>query len=109
MLEGAFCRKLKRALEAALPDAVVLRHVDAFTGGIPDLSVSRGARTLWIEIKRHKEKTTKLQTHTLKRFKSGAITLWFSREGNEVFYQQGMVLTDWMSIASFTVNIRLWL
>ena len=56
MRESQWTQKLKKALEAALPGSVVLKHNDAITGGIPDLSITSFeagpyARTTWIEVK----------------------------------------------------------
>jgi len=55
-------KKLKR-----IPYLVVLRHEDEFTAGIPDISISLGDRTLWLEIKRVPYKLRELQHYTLQR------------------------------------------
>ncbi len=51
MKETDFTRKLKRELEHRLPQAVVLKHTDMLTAGIPDLSITHDGRTTWIEVK----------------------------------------------------------
>lgn len=56
MRESEWTLKLVKVLRAALPNSVVLKHNDAITGGIPDLSITSFeggpyARTTWIEVK----------------------------------------------------------
>lgn len=51
MTESQFTCKLLKLLRQAMPDAVVLKHNDAMTSGIPDFSVSLAGRTLWVEVK----------------------------------------------------------
>lgn len=43
--------ELVRYLKKYLPLAVVFRHEDHFTSGIPDISVTWKGRTWWIEVK----------------------------------------------------------
>lgn len=61
--------KLVKTLQQAMPVAVILRHEDIITAGIPDISVSLGYRTVWLETKVGKWKTTGIQRHTLRRLK----------------------------------------
>jgi hypothetical protein len=42
---------LERALQVAMPGCAVLKHNDASTAGIPDLSVTWRGKTAWIEVK----------------------------------------------------------
>ncbi|MCR4301824.1 MAG: hypothetical protein NUV51_09460 [Sulfuricaulis sp.] len=42
---------LVRTLKEQLPGFIVLRHEDVRTSGIPDISVTGGGRTSWIEVK----------------------------------------------------------
>lgn len=51
-LESHISRTLVRRLRIALPNAVVFKHNDASTAGIPDISVTYKRRTLWLEVKR---------------------------------------------------------
>ena len=51
MREGDLTRKLVAHLRKELPKAVVLRHVDAVTAGVPDVSVTLCGRTTWLEVK----------------------------------------------------------
>lgn len=52
MTETQFTSKLVRALKDHLgPDFVIFKHADGYTAGIPDISISFGQRTLWIEAK----------------------------------------------------------
>ena len=59
-------RDLKKALQARLPNAMILRHEDLYTSGIPDLSISYAGKTSWWEIKYADPhcKTTRIQQHT---------------------------------------------
>jgi hypothetical protein len=43
--------RLVRILREELPGAVVFRHEDKFTPGVPDISVTWHGRTRWIEVK----------------------------------------------------------
>ena len=101
MLEGAFNRKLKKALEAALPDAYIVKHNEMTTGGVPDLSVSSGPITLWIESKRHKENPTKLQWWSIDKLRDGCVVVWFSKSGREVFCRWQGKVTEWMTFEEF--------
>jgi len=49
--EAALKRKLVDAIKVEMPGAVIFRHEDRFTAGIPDLSVTYSDRTVWIEVK----------------------------------------------------------
>lgn len=58
--------KLVIALKFDFPGAVVIRHEDHFTGGIPDISMTWRGRTVWLEVKHlnPRMKTKGLQTDT---------------------------------------------
>jgi len=49
--EATLTRALVKVLRAGLPGAVVIKHADRFTAGVPDLSVTWGGRTTWLEVK----------------------------------------------------------
>lgn len=49
--EASLKGDLVRELRASLPGAVVLRHEDKITSGIPDISVTLGRVTTWLEVK----------------------------------------------------------
>ncbi len=51
-LERRYIRELVKVLATDLEDAVVLKHADQVTSGIPDLSVTWSGLTFWIEVKR---------------------------------------------------------
>ena len=51
MNEAGLKGQLAKSLRAELPGAVVYRHEDSFTAGIPDLSVTWRGRTVWVEVK----------------------------------------------------------
>lgn len=81
MNEGPFTCKLLKLLRQAMPYAVVLKHNDAMTSGIPDFSVSRAGRTIWFEVKLStaapKKMFEPIQVETLRR-------LW----GRYIIYDQ---------------------
>jgi hypothetical protein len=85
MLEGAFNRKLKRALEThpAMKDCLVLKHNDATTGGIPDFSISNGYHTIWIEVKMQDNNLSKLQMYTLKKLRFAGQVVYASKNGKQ--------------------------
>jgi hypothetical protein len=50
--ETQFTSKLTKALREQLePGYIVWKHADGYTAGIPDISISWGRDTLWIEVK----------------------------------------------------------
>lgn len=51
-LERQYVRELIKVLAADLEGAVVLKHSDQVTSGIPDVSVTWSGLTFWIEVKR---------------------------------------------------------
>lgn len=66
-LKRAVCGKLKENM----PGAVIFRHEDKFTGGIPDISVTWNDHTCWVEVKydrpKSRAKVTGQQKLTLAR------------------------------------------
>ena len=51
MTEAALKGDLVKRFRTRLPAAVILRHEDRFTHGIPDISITYGKRTIWLEVK----------------------------------------------------------
>ena len=51
MTEATLTRELLRVLERKLSGAVVIKHADRFTVGIPDASVTWAGTTSWLEVK----------------------------------------------------------
>ena len=51
MSEKKFIRTAMEQLRREIPEAVVIRHEDKFTKGVPDVSVTGFRRTLWLEFK----------------------------------------------------------
>ena len=66
MLEGQLSSGLVAALNE-LPGFVAIKHNDARTAGIPDISLTGLGRTSWIEVKRGKLTSRSLQRLTLHR------------------------------------------
>lgn len=73
MTESDFQRKLRRALQARLPKAVIWKHNDRFTAGIPDISVTHEGRTTWLELKVGANDLTPLQRIMLDRVQGYAV------------------------------------
>jgi hypothetical protein len=72
--------RLRKAITTALEGAVVFRHEDQFSSGIPDMSVTWERRTAWVEVKYaplgRSTGATKLQAYTLDRLrKAGSVSL----------------------------------
>jgi len=49
--EATLKSKLVKTLKETLPGAVVFRHEDKITAGIPDISVTWAGYTTWLEVK----------------------------------------------------------
>lgn len=68
MDEATFKGKFVGRIKSLYPSLVVFRHEDMFTAGIPDISLTRSIRTLWLEAKvTPGEKVGGLQDVTLRR------------------------------------------
>jgi len=67
--EATLKRNLVKAIKTTMPGAVVFRHEDQFTAGIPDISVTWAGITTWWEVKHspigRNSKATSLQSYTL--------------------------------------------
>lgn len=74
--ESQFTGRLLKELRLRLgPSAVILKHCDRYTSGVPDVSVTLNDHTLWLEIKVAPYKLTRLQTIMLKRMGGHCVTL----------------------------------
>lgn len=49
--EHTLVAKLIKTLREALPEAVIIKHNDQLTAGIPDISITWNGKTSWWEIK----------------------------------------------------------
>jgi len=67
MKESTLVTQLKKALCVGLPGAVVFKHHDAITAGIPDLSVTWKGTTTWVEVKYNTHQVRPLQHNTMLR------------------------------------------
>src|SRR5258708_38880993 len=86
MKEAAFTAKLLKALRshAALHDAVIWKHSDFYTKGVPDFSVTLNSYTTWWECKIKPNKTTKLQSWFLAKLGACAFIISASNDGKWV-------------------------
>ena len=95
--------QLKASLVQALKKrirGIVLRHEDKFRAGIPDLSVTVGMRTAWVEVKYDRPgargRLTQIQERTLRRL-SGLLVLYVegaSSKGVQVGDDAGWLLAN---------------
>lgn len=92
MTESQFTRKLLAELgkHPALKQAVIWKHADRFTAGVPDFSVSIGKHTLWIECKMSPKVPTKLQRYYLDRLRDGAIVVIARDNGRNATLWRGL-------------------
>lgn len=67
MNEARVVQRLIKSLKQQLPGAVVYKHNDAVTAGMPDVSVTYKRRVLWLEVKYEKLKSDKRQITQCKR------------------------------------------
>jgi len=51
MNEKTLCAALVRTIRQEMSSAVVFKHADRVTSGVPDISVTWGGRTVWLEVK----------------------------------------------------------
>ena len=51
MNEAALVGRLLKKLRTSYPKAVVIKHADRITSGIPDISISWHGKTTWLEVK----------------------------------------------------------
>jgi len=81
--KAALCKVLRNALPAG--ESRVYRHEDAWTGGIPDISITALGKTIWVEVKldRHgrRSKVTELQRASLKALKGYLLTFEEFKDG----------------------------
>ena len=83
MQESKFTQKLMKALRAhpQLHSAVIFKHNDRSTRGIPDFSISIGVRTLWFEVKVNPNQLTKIQNYFIAKLNLGASVIYSSPSG----------------------------
>lgn len=100
MRESKFTGELLKALRAMMPDAVVLKHTDLFTGGIPDFSVTIDRKTTWFEVKMNNNVPTELQEAVLLRlhrayvitydeFRHCGAIEWINKHGKAMLFVRG--------------------
>lgn len=80
--EAKYRADFVKSIRLSIPSALVFRHEDIRTAGIPDISISRGGRTVWVETKANKFESKGLQFENLRRL-SGFYVV-FSREGTVI-------------------------
>ncbi len=67
MIEATIKRQLVRKIKERIPNAVIFRHEDKFTHGIPDISITANHTTVWVEVKYLAFKAKKIQILTAMR------------------------------------------
>jgi len=83
MTEARFQAKLLKELRKhpALKEAVIFKHSDRFNGGVPDISITIGAQTTWLELKVYPNKPDKLQQFYLNRMQRSHVLTLDSKTG----------------------------
>ena len=76
MNEASLLASLVNICKDRMPGCVVFKHFDVTTDGIPDLSITWGKRTVWVEAKYDKGKVRATQ----------AITMWRLGQAGLAFY-----------------------
>lgn len=75
MTEAQHTAKFVAEMRKKHPEWLILKFNDRSTKGIPDLAMSNGVKTLWIECKTPKTPRPELQRYMLQRL--GGIYLFF--------------------------------
>lgn len=72
MTEKTLTNALLKTLRKELPEAVIFKHADQVTAGIPDISVTYEGITIWFELKYVKTKihSRELQHYTMLRLQN---------------------------------------
>jgi hypothetical protein len=93
MTESAFTRKLLKDLRARLVPrgAVLYKHNDFYTAGVPDFTITIGGRTTWWEIKVAPNTPTKLQQHFLDRLAPVAFIITYLPKTQQIFIRWGEI------------------
>jgi hypothetical protein len=65
MNEAQLTQKFVRELRQDHPSWVIWKHNDRLSSGIPDLSITRNGRTVWLEVKKEGGKFQKVQQYWL--------------------------------------------
>ena len=78
----------KLRVAAVMKEAVVYKHNDWSTKGIPDFSISLAGHTSWWEVKRVGKFPTKIQYHYLKLLAPAAFVLTFNDETSTVMIER---------------------
>lgn len=85
MTEAQCKAALCKVLRAELPGGVVFRHEDAWTGGIPDISISNNGLTVWVEVKLDRPgrpgKLTALQNYNLTKLQGVLLHYQVDKDG----------------------------
>lgn len=91
MTEAKFSQRLRRELRLQLgTQAVIFKHSDSTTGGVPDFSVTFDQHyTTWIEVKLlgNRPENSKLQLETMLRLGRAAYVVWDAeRKAGDIFW-----------------------
>ena len=99
MTEANFTLELLRELRRHLPNAVIFKHADGYTKGVPDFSITLRGLTAWFEVKlclgtqltMRNKAFEPAQWETLRRL-NGYYVLWFDPPARAPFYYRGGLL-----------------
>lgn len=124
MKESEICSRLVKHLRTVFRQAVVFKHADQFTAGVPDISFTFHGRTTWLELKHAKPSVqdTGLQAANMLRLANAgqAYYVIFDQQMDQTFIVEPQNLKTWRSnytahangynyeaVANFLSNIHL--
>lgn len=93
MTESHVTRKLLRRLRETLPAAVIFKHNDFYTAGIPDFTITLNGKTTWFEIKVIPNKVTELQALFIVKLQPRSHIITFSRDGKYLSIDNGETIS----------------
>jgi len=114
MIESDLKRGLVKALRG-IPGAVVYRHEDQFTAGMPDISVTKRGRVVWIEVKfdrnGRRAKTTPAQAIALHDLPGVLIRFDLSKDEKNTYFEgpYGAGYFPGFAYTEITEMVALWL
>lgn len=114
MIESKFTQRLLKALRTEMPGAIILKHSDRYTGGMPDFSITREGRTTWCEVKVTTQPGTgskenarmfePLQFETCKRMRAYYLIWCPPLKQGYLFQTQELLNSAWYELESYTFD-----
>lgn len=100
MIESKLTKALLKEIRARMPYAVVFKHTEQVTSGVPDISVTYRGRTMWVEVKRVLRgfRDTGLQALTMKQLAAVGLAYYvvYDLERDKTFVISGDAPREYM-------------